>query len=160
METSNKKPSNHHVHKVLAHSYTVYLVLLLVGILLDLVFRIKILEDSIMVPVGFFFLVFASFVIVWAQKTGRDLRKITKETKDIKKEHFSRGPYQYTRIPTQFGLFLLTLGFGIILNAFFVILSTIISFFIVKFLFMNKHDKALLDKYGDAYREYKKLVKF
>lgn len=156
METEDKKVPKHNVHKVLAHSYTVYLSLLLVGILLDLIFRIKILQDSIMMPIGFFFLILASIIIVWAQKTGRDLRKID----EIKTEHFCRGPYCYTRIPTQWGLFLLTLGFGIILNAFFVILSTVVSFFIVKFLFMDKHDEVLVSKYGDAYKEYKKLVKF
>jgi len=75
-------------------------------------------------------------------------------------EHFCRGPYCYTRIPTQWGLFFLMLGFGIVANALFVILFTILAFFISKFVFMGEHDRILVEKYGDAYAEYKKLVKF
>ena len=109
-----------------------------------------------MIPVGFLFLVFATVVIIWAQKTGRDLRKV----EEVKTEHFCRGPYCYTRTPTHWGLFFLVLGFGIIANALFVILSTIVSFIISKFIFIKKHDEILVEKYGDAYSEYKKLVKF
>lgn len=153
---SNKIPSKQNVHKVLAHSYSVYFILFLIGVTLDLIFKFKIFTTSIMVPVGFFFLVVASILIIWAQKTGRDLRKVG----EVKTEHFCRGPYCYTRIPTQWGLFFLMLGFGIIANAFFVILFTILSFFISKFVFMGKHEKILSEKYGTAYTEYMKQVKF
>lgn len=160
MEAKTSGIHKNKVHRVLAHSYVVYLVLFLIGVCLDFIFRIKILSDDIMVPVGFFFLALSSAVIVWAQKTGHDLRKITKKTTEIKAEHFCRGPYCYTRIPTQWGLFFLTLGFGIIANALFVILTTIVSFIISKFMFLEKHDRVLIEKYGEAYKEYKKIVKF
>lgn len=156
MEKGDEKIHKNKVHRVLAHSYTVYLVLFLVGVCLDFIFKIKLFSDSVMLPVGFFFLLLSSALIVWAQKTGRDLRKYT----EIKKEHFSKGPYSYTRVPTQWGLFLLMLGFGIIANALFVILTTILSFLIARFMFLDKHDKFLIEKYGEAYAEYKKLVKF
>ncbi len=156
MEVETQKPRKNKVHRVLAHSYLVFLVLFLIGVCLDFIFEIKILEDDIMLPVGFFFLLLASVLIVWAQKTGRDLRKIP----EIKGEHFSRGPYSYTRIPTQWGLFFLMLGFGIVTNAFFVILSTVVSFLISKFIFISKHDKILEERYGVHYAEYKKKVKF
>ena len=156
MEVGNKNSNKHSVHKVLAHSYTVYFVLLLIGISLALIFQFKIFQSSAMIPIGFLFIIFATIIILWAQKTGRDLRKV----EEIKTEHFCRGPYCYTRVPTQWGLFLLMLGFGIIANALFVILSTVVSFIISKLVFIKKHDKILTDKYGDAYSEYKKLVKF
>ncbi len=156
MESREERHYKNKVHRVLAHSYTLYLVLFLVGVTLDFVFKVKIFSDSFMVPVGLFFLVFSSLLIIWAQKTGRDLRKFTEK----KKEHFRRGPYAYTRFPTQWGLFLLMLGFGIITNAFFVIVSTIMSLLIARLLFVTKHDNILIEKYGEAYKEYKKLVKF
>lgn len=155
METSDKH--KHTVHHVLAHSYTTYFALLLVGVCLDLVFDYEVFSNSVMVPVGFIFLILATIIILWAQKTGRELRKNT----EIKTEHFRRGPYFYTRIPTQWGLFFLIFGFGIVTNSFFVILSTVISFLISKFVFIDKHhDRILINKYGDAYAEYKKLFKF
>lgn len=144
------------VHRILAHSYTVFFVLFLISVLFDFIFQIKIFNSSIMAPIGVFFLILSTIIILWAQKTGRDLRKV----EEIKTEHFCRGPYCYTRVPTQWGLFLLMLGFGIIANAPFVILSTVVSFIISKLVFIKKHDKILTDKYGDAYSEYKKLVKF
>lgn len=144
------------VHNILAHSYSFYLFLFLFGFFLDLVFPIKIFNDSTMLPIGFVFLIFASLLIIWAQNTSRALDK-----KDgIKKETFCRGPYCYTRSPTHWGLFLLMLGFGVLINAFFVILLTCISFFITKFFFLKKEESILAEKYGAPYLEYKKLVKF
>ena len=142
------------VHSILAHSYSVYFFLFLIGLSLDFIFGYKVFSG--VAPVGFFFLFLATGIIFWAQKTGRDLRKVV----EVKTEHFCRGPYCYTRIPTQWGLFLLMLGFGIIIDSFFVILFTFAAFFISKFVFMGKHDKILIQKYGSAYAEYKKLVRF
>ena len=156
MEPEDKNTSKLSVHRVLAHSYTMYFVLFLIGVTLDLIFRLKIFRTSIMVPTGFFFLVLATVIILWAQKTGRDLRKV----KEIKTEHFCRGPYCYTRSPTHWGLFFMMLGFGIMANAVFVILSTLISFIIAKFVFLDKEETILEKKYGAPYLEYKKLVKY
>ena len=155
MEAENTK--KHTVHHTLAHSYSVYFVLFLVGVVLDIIFDFKIFHDVVMVPVGFFFLILATILIIWAQKTGRDFRQICQE---LTAEHFCRGPYCYTRIPTQWGLFILLLGFGIITNSFFVIIFTILAFFISKFVFMGKHERILAEKYGQAYIEYMRKVKF
>lgn len=154
--TANKMSQKHGVHKVLARSYSVYFVLLLAGVCLDLIFGFKIFSDSFMVPVGFFFLIIASMIIIWAQKAGHAFKKVSEK----KTEHFHFGPYRYTRIPTHLGLFLLILSFGFIANSFFVILATIISFLFSKFIFVKKYEKILEEKYGEAYKEYKKLVKF
>jgi len=146
-----KKPN---IHKVLAHSYAVYLILFLVSICLDFVFRIKILSSPVMIEIGFFVLILATLLILWAQKTSHDLRKI----QEVKMEHFCRGPYCYTRSPTHWGLFFLMLGFGIIANAFFTIICTIIAFLITRFIFLDKEEKMLEQKYGAPYIEYKKKV--
>src|ERR1035437_6593070 len=53
------------------------------------------------------------------------------------------------------GAIILLLGFGIIVNAPFVILSAIISFIVTKFVFLSKEEKILADKYGTPYLEYK-----
>lgn len=153
-----KSQNNHknNVHRVLAHSYTVYFVFLLIGATLDLIFKFKIFTNFIELPIGFLFLALGSTLIIWAQKTSRDLVKF----EEIKKEHFSRGPYQYTRSPTNWGLLFLMLGFGIISNAFFVILTTLISFIVARYFFVDKQEKILEEKYGTHYKDYKKSVKF
>lgn len=144
------------VHHVLAQSYSVAFFMFLVGVLLDLIFPVKIFHDSYMTPIGLSVLFFASIIIFWAQRTSRDLRKID----EIKKESFCRGPYCYSRTPTHWGLFLLLLGFGIVANASFVILTTIISSLISKIVFLKREEKILVDKYGAPYVEYQKSVKF
>lgn len=143
------------VHKILAHSYAMYFLLFLIGVVLDIIFRFKIFTNPIMVPVGVTLLILGSILIIWAQYTSHELN-----TENVTKETFCRGPYCYTRTPTNFGLFFMILGFGMIINAFFVILLTFVSFVVAKFVFLEKEEKVLAAKYGTPYLEYKKSVKF
>ena len=154
-EIENKNLHKPSVHKILAHSYSMYFVLFLVGVTLDLVFRFKFFSSSMILSVGSILLIFGSILILWAQYTSRNLKK-----ENVTKETFCHGPYCYTRTPTNFGLFFLILGFGMITNAFFVILFSVISFIIAKFIFLDKQEKVLAEKYGTPYLEYKKSVKF
>lgn len=146
---------NHKLHMTLAHSYALYFFFFLLSVYLDFIFQVKIFQNEFAVPIGIAFLIWATFLIFWAQHTSRNLDKgnITKET-------FCRGPYCYTRSPTHWGLLLLLLGFGLISNAFFVVLFSVASFFISKFIFINAQEKILEEKYGAAYTEYKKAVRF
>lgn len=156
MESSDKtivyKPS---IHRVLAQSYSVHFVLFLVGVCLDYIFNLKVFGHVLVPYFGFIFLVLGTFLIVWAQLTSRKLN-----TENLTKETFRGGPYRYTRTPTNFGLFFLVLGFGMVINAFFVILTSFISFVIAKFVFLEKEEKLLAEKYGAPYLEYKNEVKF
>ncbi|MFA6520094.1 MAG: methyltransferase [Candidatus Paceibacterota bacterium] len=154
METANqtnKKPS---VHKILAHSYATYFLFVLVGVSLDLIFSLKFFGTPALVSLGVLFLIAGTFLIVWAQKTSRSLKK-----EIISKETFIHGPYRYTRSPTHWGLFLLVFGFGVVSNAFFVVLSSVIAFIVTKLIFLNKEEEILSDKYGEPYLDYKKSVR-
>jgi len=143
------------VHRVLAQSYSVYLVSFLVGISLDIIFQLKIFNVQAIVFLGPALLVFATILIFWAQHTSRHLKK-----EDLSREAFFRGPYRFTRSPTHYGLFFLMLGFGIINNAVFVVLFTLVAFLVTRLIFLDKQEKILEEKYGTHYAEYKKLVKF
>ncbi|MCC7160679.1 hypothetical protein IT399_03095 [Candidatus Nomurabacteria bacterium] len=151
-KTYVKKQSVHHI---LAHSYSVYLFFFLIGVSLDYFFDFKVFNAYSVGILGLLLMMFGTFLIIWAQYTSHHLNK-----ENINKETFSRGPYRFTRIPTSFGIFFLVLGFGFIINAFFVILSAFISFVVAKFLFIEKQEKVLAEKYGTPYLEYKKSVKF
>lgn len=147
-------PLKNTVHRVLAHSYYVNFLFFLVGVCLDFFLRIKIFSNPWISYFGFIFLIIATFLIFWAQYTSHTMNK-----ENITKETFYRGPYRFTRSPTHWGLFLLMLGFGMVVNAFFVILFSIISFILTKLTFLNKQEKILEDRYGAPYLEYKKSVK-
>lgn len=143
------------MHKVLAHSYAMHLLLFLIGVVLDVVFGIRVLMDPWAVAAGALLLLVGSILVFWAQNTSRhlDIENPTKET-------FRHGPYRFTRTPTNFGLFFLALGFGVVANAFFVIMTSFLAFVTAKFFFLAKEEKILADKYGAPYLEYKKSVKF
>ena len=146
------------VHAIQAHSYTFYFIMLLIAIFLDFIFPIGIPYQSVLMPISVIFLIIASILIIWAQKASNKFKKEnTKE--NITKEAFYNGPYSFTKNPTHWGLFILMIGFGILANAFFIILSTIISFIVTKLVFLKKEELILADKYGDLYLEYKKSVK-
>jgi protein-S-isoprenylcysteine O-methyltransferase Ste14 len=150
----NESPHKNKVHKVLAHSYAAYFALFLVGIILDFIFKLRIFPNSVMVPVGAVIIVLSTLLVFWAQKSSKTLN-----TDNMTKETFCKGPYCYTRSPTHFGLFFLMLGFGIIVNAVFVILFTLIAFLLVRLVFLGKEEKILAEKYGEPYLEYKKSVR-
>ncbi len=151
---NQKQPRQYRVHKILAHSYTLYFALFLVGVCLDMIFRIEIFKTTLTVPFGILLVIIASIIILWAQKSSRNL-----DLQNLSKDTFCKGPYCYTRSPTNWGLFLLTLGFGITANALFVVLATLISFLISRLFFLQKQEDVLAEKYGAPYLEYKNQVK-
>jgi protein-S-isoprenylcysteine O-methyltransferase Ste14 len=146
---------NENIHHVLAHSYSTYFILFLVGLSLDLFFKSKVFTGEVVVFFGMILLGLGTLLVVWAQSTSRNIDK-----GNITKEVFAHGPYCFTRSPTHWGLFLLMLGFGLIANAFFVIILTIISFVLTRLIFLRKEEKLLVAKYGSPYLEYKRSVKF
>lgn len=155
MEKEIAQLNKNKVHKVLAHSYSIYFLFLLIGICLDLIFNFRIFNNFFAAFLGVLSLVFGTFLIVWAQRTSRNLKK-----GNLSNETFCGGPYRYTRTPTNFGLFFLVLGFGITVHSPFIIPLDIVAFLLAKFIFLEKEEKILAEKYGAPYLEYKKIVKF
>lgn len=151
----SKNLHKNRVHKVLAHSYIFYFVLFLFGLLLDFIFPVILFENVTILWTGFIFLIFGTFLIIWAQMSSH---KLVKE--GMSKDTFCNGPYCYTRTPTHYGLFFLMFGFGILSNALFIIIFSIISFIVTKFVFIKKEEEILTLKYGTPYLEYKKSVRF
>ena len=159
LEKENKalKHNKTKVHHTLAHSYYSYFILFLLGITLDLLYPVRIsIHPVIISSIGILIIVISSFLIFWAQRTSHKLNvkdEITVET-------FCKGPYCYTRTPTNFGLFFLVLGFAFVINAFFLVIFTIVAFVLAKLFFLKKQEAILEEKYGSPYIEYKKKVRF
>lgn len=155
-ELKDKNLHKNTVHKVLAHSYLFSFVLFLVSLFLDFLFPLKIFKFSVYHFLGAIFLIFGTFLILWAQNVSLKLQK----KEEIKKEIFFQGPYRYTRSPTHLGLFFLIFGFGVIANALFIVIFSAISFIVSKFTFLKKEEEILSLKYGAPYLEYKRSMKF
>ena len=147
------------VHTVLAHSYVFYLFAFLAGLFLDFIFPVKFFKQPALSILGGGLIILATFLIFWAQKASRDFKK-EKKSNLLTKKIFCRGPYRFTRGPTHLGLLLLILGFGLFVNAFFIVVFALVSFIVTKLVFLKKEEMILGEKYGDPYLEYKKLVRF
>lgn len=151
-KTAEDKPAS--IQSVQAHTYTFYFIALMLGLLLDFLFPFNLFKQSAAVPLGIGLIVLSSFIILWAQRTTLNLGK-----EHFTKEHFCKGPYCYTRNPTHWALSILMLGFGVLINAPFVIVFTVISFFFTRFAFLRKEESMMARKYGAPYLEYKKSVR-
>lgn len=158
-EVSSDPVSNYMVHRVLAHSYFAYLTLFLLGVILDIFFPIKLFKDIHAEPIGIFLLFLGTVLILWAQYSSHKHKEHRKDPSNLPQGVFHKGPYKYTRMPTHFGLFATMLGFGFVINATFIITTTLVSFLLTKFVFVNKQEKILAEKYGNEYHNYKKNVK-
>lgn len=151
------KYHNETVHRVLLDSYLIFLVAVILGVLFDLITNMGIFSNAIYKYIGFLMLLSSSVVIFWAQATSSNYKKRT--IKDSSMSYFEHGPYKYLRNPTHLSVFIMTLGFALIINSFFSVVFTIIAYLITKIFFLKKEENILEKKYGEVYREYKKKVK-
>ena len=146
------------IHHFLAYSPMIYLIGLIAGFFADILYPVKIIPETIVLPIGFVLIILSPVLILWAQHSSRNFRKEKKLAK-IETKDFCKGPYRLTRNPTYLGLFFLVLGFGILANAILIVLMAVISFLIVNFIFLKKEEKLLERKFGGEYLEYKKSVR-
>ena len=153
MEKEQKKEET--VHNILAYSYFNYFTGFVLGLLIDLFFKLRIIPQYL-TYLGLPIMILASLLILWAQKTSSKLKK-TKETVNV--EDFKNGPYRFSRSPTNIGLMFLILGFGVLTNSI-ILVATIIIFSVISHkVFIQKEEQILEKMYGEQYSLYKKSVK-
>lgn len=145
------------IHFLLAHSYVIFLFIIILGVIFDTFFKYKIFSNNIFQYIGFFMLLVSSIIIFWAQKVSLNYKDRKKKNDSM--TYFEHGPYQYLRNPTHLSVFIMTLGFGLIINSFFSVIFAIIAYLITKIFFLKREEKILEKKYGEVYLEYKKKVK-
>ncbi|MFH1608543.1 MAG: hypothetical protein ABH951_00800 [Patescibacteria group bacterium] len=63
------------VHKILAHSYLVYLISLFFGLLFSAIYPFKIFESSFLLNISSLVLILSTILIFWAQKSSRKFGK-------------------------------------------------------------------------------------
>ena len=144
------------IHFSLSFSYFMFLSAVVLGVIFDLIFPINILKGIIPQYIGLLMILLGSLFIYWAQYTSR--RPKNYEVRERILSDFEHGPYKYMRAPTHFGLFVMTLGLGLIINSPFSIIFIIIGHMFSKLIFLKKEEDLLEKKYGQVYTEYKKKV--
>ena len=154
----SQKPAPSRVHGVLARSYGTYFVCLLVGIILDAIFPIRMLP-VISQNIGMGIIIFGTGIIMWAQSTSAHLEQKKKKGETVDEDDFHRGPYRFSRSPTHVGLNLLFIGVGFLFNSVLIVVMTMIPFLISRFVFLRKMEMILEQRYHSLYKNYKEIVK-
>ena len=160
METKNKEDKlmkKDRVHFILLNSYLMFLFTVILGVIFDIITKVRIFSGSAYQYVGLFLIFIGTIVIYWAQATSKNYKNKIEESHD--KSHFEFGPYRYLRSPTHFGLLIVTLGFGLMINSLFSIIFTLVGYMISKTVFLRKEELLLEKKYGEQYTKYKEKVK-
>jgi len=144
-------------HAVLTESYMVYVVMAIPALIVTTFYPVS---QSLLqlLPLGLILLILAPVLIMWAQKASAHFRD-KKNINDLNPADFMHGPYKFVRFPTHLGIFLLMVGLAIVLGSFIIFYATLLAQIVSHLVFLPKEDKLLVEKYGDPYRNYKKLVR-
>jgi protein-S-isoprenylcysteine O-methyltransferase Ste14 len=143
------------VHLILSHSYTVFLMAVVLGLILDVFIPFNIFNNYIYQYGGIILIILGSFLIYWAQSSSNHTKE---DEKAGKPRNFEAGPYKYSRNPTHIGLSIMTIGLAFLLNSVFSIILTVIASLVTKNIFLKKEEAVLEQKYGQPYLDYKKKV--
>lgn len=73
-------------------------------------------------------------------------------------EFVQSGPFRYMRHPTYFSMVLELLSFALIFNAWITMLFIPLAYIPVLIMRLRLEEPALVEKFGDAYREYQRRV--
>jgi protein-S-isoprenylcysteine O-methyltransferase Ste14 len=144
------------VHFVLSHSYTVFLLAIILGVFLDIVTGVTLQQQAYFQYIGLAMLLVGPMLIYWAQYTSSCSKD--KMEQERTERDFEAGPYKYTRNPTHLGIAIMTLGLACVLNSFFSVIFILTASLVSKLIFLPKEEALLEQRYGEIYREYKRKV--
>lgn len=147
------------VSHISSYSISVFAVGLFFGVILDIIFPIRFVSEPMNQTLGLIIVVLATGLIYSAEKYGEKYSMDRKAGNVCHIDDMRRGPYKYTRNPKYLGLGLLLIGLGVILNATFIMITSVISALVVHFYFLKKEEALLEERHGDLYREYKSKVR-
>ncbi len=129
---------------------------LILGALLDFLYPVRLFPPETATKIGLLVLFVSTLIIIWSQHASNKFRRNEKEGKT---RTFLNGPYRFSTNPTSFGLALLTISLGFILNSIIIVGASAAAFLISHFFYGVRKEKLLEEKYQDEYREYKKKIK-
>lgn len=145
------------VHGILTESYMVYVACLLTGILLDAFFNFSLMHQNAEY-IGVLCMVFSPLLISAAQRASRKFKHIHAE-REIGPKDFMYGPYKFLQSPTHMGIFLLSIGFSLVVNSLALVFATLVAYLITHWFYLPAEQEVLKRKYGAAYEAYLRKVK-
>ena len=153
-QIQDDKPYKKVIHLLLAHGYLMFLLAVIVGASIDLFIHFNVFKNPIYSKLGVVMIIIGTILVYLAQTASSHAGKIKIEDSSV--DGFKYGPYKYFHHPTYLGLFIMTLGLGLILNSISSVVLVIIAEILAKFIFIKKEEGLLEDKYGEIFTDYKK----
>ncbi len=148
-----KKPVN--IHLILSRSYSIYFFAFIIALILDVVLYLNIKFGGQMLSnIGFLLIILSTFLMYWAQTVNKKVHYLPDGSKD-----FTKGPYKYSRNPTQLGLFILVLGAGFMMNSYIIAISAVVALIFSAFFVIPEEEKRHIHKHGEVYIKYMKKVR-
>lgn len=145
------------IHIILFNTYMIFLGAVVLGVVFDQIFTLDFFQSKTFEYVGIAMIIWGSILVYWAQSTTSQAKSDLNKERDT--NFFFRGPYKYTRNPTNLGLTVMSIGLGFLINSLFSIIFIIITYLISRFIFIKKQDTILAERYGDVFIDYKKRVR-
>ncbi len=143
---------------VIAIPPLIYLAFLAVGLLLDYLFPVPVLPNSIQYAVGFGISIASALIMPFVllrfknANTNFDPRKPT--TRIV-----TTGPYRYSRNPSYVSLTMLYLGIAIAADSVWVLAGLIPTLVVMHYGVILREEQYLAEKFGEPYLQYKRSVR-
>ncbi len=143
---------------VIAIPPLIYLAFLAVGLLLDYLFPVPVLPNSIQYAVGFGMIIATGLVMPFVllefrkAETQFDLRKPTTAI-------ITTGPYRFSRNPSYVSLTMLYLGIAIAADSVWVLAGLIPTLVVMHYGVILREEQYLENKFGEEYLRYKNTVR-
>ncbi len=143
---------------VIAIPPLIYLAFLAVGLLLDYLFPVPVLPNSIQYAVGFGMIIATGLVMPFVllefrkAETQFDPRKPTTAI-------ITTGPYRFSRNPSYVSLTMLYLGIAIAADSVWVLAGLIPTLLVMHYGVILREEQYLENKFGEEYLRYKKTVR-
>ena len=148
----------HDAPNVIAIPPLIYLAFLAVGLLLDYLFPVPVLPNSIQYAVGFGIMIAPMLVMPFVllefrnAETQFDPRKPTTAI-------ITTGPYRFSRNPSYVSLTMLYLGIAIAADSVWVLAGLIPTLVVMYYGVILREEQYLEDKFGEPYLQYKRSVR-
>ncbi len=143
---------------VIAIPPLIYLAFLAVGLLLDYLFPVPVLPNSIQYAVGFGIMIAPAlimpFVLLRFKKANTNFDPGKPTTRII-----TTGPYRYSRNPSYVSLTMLYLGITIAADSVWVLAGLIPTLVVMHYGVILREEQYLENKFGEEYLRYKKTVR-
>ena len=136
----------------------IYVAFLAVGLLLDYLFPVPVLPNSIQYAVGFGMIIATGLVMPFVllefrkAETQFDPRKPTTAI-------ITTGPYRFSRNPSYVSLTMLYLGIAIAADSVWILAGLIPTLVVMHYGVILREEQYLENKFGEEYLRYKKTVR-